>query len=189
MRLARNQERELRQWLFSPETDDECTRDTIRQGLCGAIEHDVENDYGVRVELVTVGDCGRDERVTALVAAGREAAINAAKWSGADERLDLHRSGADHDLASSFVTRDRASTSTPSRATARASRCRSANAWSNAAARRSSTARSAPAPKSSSIMPRSSMTDRQPRVFLVDDHELIRSGIRAEIAGLGRHRG
>jgi signal transduction histidine kinase len=52
-------------------------------GLVGAIEHDVENDYGVRVELVTVGDCAPDERVTALVAAGREAAINAAKWSEA----------------------------------------------------------------------------------------------------------
>ena len=32
------------------------------------------------------------------------------------------------------------------------------------------------------------MTDSaQPRVFLVDDHELIRSGIRAEIAGFGGH--
>jgi signal transduction histidine kinase len=52
-------------------------------GLVGAIEHDVENDYGVRVDLVTVGDCVPDDRVTTLVAAGREAAINAAKWSEA----------------------------------------------------------------------------------------------------------
>ena len=33
---------------------------------------------------MVVGDCVSDERVTALVAAGREAAINAARWSGAD---------------------------------------------------------------------------------------------------------
>ncbi len=81
VRLARNQERELRQWLFSPETVTDASTSFV--GLVGAIEHDVENDYGVRVELVTVGDCAPDERVTALVAAGREAAINAAKWSEA----------------------------------------------------------------------------------------------------------
>jgi len=66
VRLARNQERELRQWLFSPETVTSASTSFV--GLVGAIEHDVENDYGVRVELVTVA---------------REAAINAAKWSEA----------------------------------------------------------------------------------------------------------
>jgi signal transduction histidine kinase len=81
VRLARNQERELRQWLFSPETVTSSSTSLV--GLVGAIEHDVENDYGVRVELVTVGDCVPDERVNALIAAGREAAINAAKWSQA----------------------------------------------------------------------------------------------------------
>jgi signal transduction histidine kinase len=81
VRLARNQERELRQWLFSPDTVTNASTSFV--GLVGAIEHDVENDYGVRVELVTVGDCVPDDRVTALVAAGREAAINAAKWSEA----------------------------------------------------------------------------------------------------------
>ena len=80
-RLARNQERELRQWLFSPETI--ANSSTSFVGLMGAIEHDVENDYGVKVELVTVGDCVPDDKVLALVAAGREAAINAAKWSEA----------------------------------------------------------------------------------------------------------
>jgi signal transduction histidine kinase len=80
-RLARNQERELRQWLFSPETVTDASTSFV--GLVGAIEHDVENDYGVRVELVTVGDCVPDKRVLTLVAAGREAAINAAKWSEA----------------------------------------------------------------------------------------------------------
>jgi signal transduction histidine kinase len=81
VRLARNQERELRQWLFSPETVAHAPTSFV--GLVGAIEHDMENDYGVRVELVTVGDCVPDDRVVTLVAAGREAAINAAKWSEA----------------------------------------------------------------------------------------------------------
>ena len=82
VRLARNQERELRQWLFSPETVTNAPTSFV--GLVGAIEHDVENDYGVRVDLVTVGDCVPDERVSTLVAAAREAAINAAKWSEAE---------------------------------------------------------------------------------------------------------
>ena len=81
VRLARNQERELRQWLFSPETVTNASTSFV--GLVGAIEHDIENDYGVRVELVTVGDCVPDDRVTTMVAAAREAAINSAKWSEA----------------------------------------------------------------------------------------------------------
>lgn len=81
VRLARNQERELRSWLFDPAS-------SMRTGESFAtaardIEHDVEDDYGVEVELVVVGDCALDERVRALLAAGREAAVNAAKWSGA----------------------------------------------------------------------------------------------------------
>lgn len=81
VRLARNQERELRRWLFDPAS-------SMRTGESFAtavkdIERDVENDYGVDVELVVVGDCELDDRVRALLAAGREAAVNAAKWSGA----------------------------------------------------------------------------------------------------------
>ena len=81
IRLARTQERELRQWLFSPEGSNDASSFL---GDLRALEDEIENDYGVRVELVVVGDCVSDERVTALVAAGREAAINAARWSGAD---------------------------------------------------------------------------------------------------------
>jgi signal transduction histidine kinase len=80
-RLARNQERELRQWLFSPEGAPDASSFV---GDLRTLEDEIENDYGVRVELVVVGDCVSDERVTALVAAGREAAINAARWSGAE---------------------------------------------------------------------------------------------------------
>lgn len=84
VRLARSQERELRRWLFNPEIFDAADgAATSFVGLVGAIEHEIENDYGTKVELVTVGDCATDEGILALAAAGREAAINAAKWSEA----------------------------------------------------------------------------------------------------------
>jgi signal transduction histidine kinase len=81
-RLARNQERELRQWLFEPDQDAQSGEGTFTSQL-HALESEIENDYGVKVELVVVGDCASDADVLALVAAGREAAINAARWSDA----------------------------------------------------------------------------------------------------------
>ena len=47
------------------------------------IQQDVESRYGVPVEAVTVGDRELDENLNALLAAAREATVNAAKWSGA----------------------------------------------------------------------------------------------------------
>ena len=82
-RLARNQERELRAWLFDPEHAS--SRDLAHSYVAQLheMEAEVENDWGVKVELVTVGDLELNDDVVALVAAGREAAINAAQWSGA----------------------------------------------------------------------------------------------------------
>jgi signal transduction histidine kinase len=83
VRLARTQERELRQWLFDPnyvkDGDSSSFTSMLRH-----LENEIENDYGVRVELVIVGDRETNDAVTAIVAAGREAAINAARWSGAE---------------------------------------------------------------------------------------------------------
>jgi signal transduction histidine kinase len=83
IQLARLQERELRSWLFEGrdpnETDAEVTFAIgVRQ-----IQQDVEATYGVPVEAVTVGDCELDDNLNALLAAAREATVNAAKWSGA----------------------------------------------------------------------------------------------------------
>lgn len=83
VRLARNQERELRHWLFDPASGTKRAEGVTLATLAEEIERDVEEAYGVSVELVVVGDCGADEGIRALVAAGREAAVNAAKWSGA----------------------------------------------------------------------------------------------------------
>lgn len=84
VRLARRQERELRHWLFS---GDETVGDAPAS-LAAAlrqIEDEIEVDYGVRVELVVVGDCAVGDDVNDLVAAGREAVINAARWSEAPQ--------------------------------------------------------------------------------------------------------
>ena len=77
-RLARSQERALRGWLF----DQSVTAGGLRAGLEQAAA-DVESSFGVSVEVVAVGDCPGGERVDALIAAAREAMVNAAKHSGA----------------------------------------------------------------------------------------------------------
>ncbi len=86
IRLARAQERELRGWLFAPGLIGATNLENATfAGQLRALQHDVERDYGVRVELVVVGDCPSDPRVGDLVAATREAAVNAAKWSGVEQ--------------------------------------------------------------------------------------------------------
>ena len=78
-RLARSQERELRGWLYRPAADASFT---------GALERsaaEVEETHRTPVEVVVVGDCPVDEQLGALVSAAREAMVNAAKHSGADQ--------------------------------------------------------------------------------------------------------
>jgi signal transduction histidine kinase len=82
--LARAQERELRSWLFdgrAPGSIDGQAM-TLAAGI-RLIQQDVEAQHGVTVEAVTVGDCELDDDLAALLAAGREATVNAVKWSGA----------------------------------------------------------------------------------------------------------
>jgi signal transduction histidine kinase/phage shock protein PspC (stress-responsive transcriptional regulator) len=74
--LARRQERELRAWLSG--------RTTAASGrMVGALEQaagEVEESSGVPVEVVAVGDCDLDPGAEAVVAAAREAMLNAAKF-------------------------------------------------------------------------------------------------------------
>jgi signal transduction histidine kinase len=85
IQLARAQERELRTWLFdgrAPGSMGEAGM-TLADGV-RLIQQDVEAQHGIAVEAVTVGDCELDDDLSALLAAAREATVNAAKWSGAD---------------------------------------------------------------------------------------------------------
>ncbi len=77
-RLARAQERELRGWLY----DGGAQEGTLGGALRGLAD-EVEQAHGVPVEVVVVGDVDLDERVAALVAASREAVVNAARHSQA----------------------------------------------------------------------------------------------------------
>ncbi len=83
IQLARMQERELRSWLFEGRDPNETEADLTLAGGIRQIQQDIESRYGVPVEAVTVGDCELDDNLNALLAAAREATVNAAKWSGA----------------------------------------------------------------------------------------------------------
>lgn len=83
MTLARQQERELRSWLYGGRSADGAER-----RLASALEEvaaRVENDFTVPVEVVTVGDAALDDTGRALVAAAGEAMVNAAKHADAEE--------------------------------------------------------------------------------------------------------
>jgi signal transduction histidine kinase len=97
--LARRQERELRNWLYG----DELHEATLKAALTSAAA-EVEDERGVPVELVMVGDCDTSEEIQALVRAAREAMVNAAKHSGA-EKIDVYAE-VDEESVEVFV-RDR----------------------------------------------------------------------------------
>jgi signal transduction histidine kinase len=84
--LARVQERELRAWLYGGDTDR--SAGTLRGGL-EETAAEVERVHQVPVEVVVVGgDVPVDGRVRDVLAAAREAVVNAARHSGA-ARIDV----------------------------------------------------------------------------------------------------
>ena len=80
--MARRQERELRGWLYDNHEKAADGADSLATALA-RVGEEVEGLHGVPVEVVTVGDGPVDEPVQAMLAAAREAMVNAAKWSGA----------------------------------------------------------------------------------------------------------
>jgi signal transduction histidine kinase len=79
-RLARGQERSLRNWLYRSSA-------SPTEKLAAALEEaaaEVEDTYAVAVETVVVGDRDVDPRTGALVAAAREALVNAARHAKVD---------------------------------------------------------------------------------------------------------
>ena len=99
VRLARRQERDLRQWLYGETTDES----SFTRAL-SVIAEDVEADHGIDIDLVTVGDCELTGEVTSVVRAAREAMVNAARHAGV-ERIDVYAE-VDDDQVSVYV-RDR----------------------------------------------------------------------------------
>jgi signal transduction histidine kinase/phage shock protein PspC (stress-responsive transcriptional regulator) len=79
--LARAQERDLRSWLYD---DPGRTADTLSAALRAAAA-EVEDSHGVPVEVVTVGDRPLGTDVEVLAMAAREAMVNAARHSEADQ--------------------------------------------------------------------------------------------------------
>ena len=88
--LARAQERELRSWLFDGRAPGSLDGQdlTLAAGV-RLIQQDVEAQHGIAIEVVIVGDCELDDGLRALLAAAREAAINAAKCSTASTRYSF----------------------------------------------------------------------------------------------------
>ncbi|GGX04583.1 ATP-binding protein [Streptomyces chryseus] len=83
-RLARAQERELRNWLYRPEgtgKDEAEEPDTLAEAVKRAAA-EVEDKHGVPLEVVVVGDCPLDDKLVAQMQAAREAMVNAAKYGG-----------------------------------------------------------------------------------------------------------
>src|SRR5215217_6936044 len=99
--LARRQERELRGWLYAEDVPEA----SLKAALTGAAA-EVEDERGVPVELVVVGDCDTSDAVQALVRAAREAMVNAAKHSGADQ-IDVYAEVDDEHIE--VFVRDRGS--------------------------------------------------------------------------------
>jgi signal transduction histidine kinase len=98
-RLARTEERNLRSWLYAPTGDPDST-------FAAAIQRDasvVEADYGSTIDVVSVGDASLDVSLGALVAATREAMVNATKHGGG--QVSVYAECRD-DVAEVFV-RDR----------------------------------------------------------------------------------
>ncbi len=95
-RLARGQERELRQWLYAPggygrsgprnqPSDEAPDAQRTLAGELARICGEVEDQFAITVQHVAVGDCPLDQSASALLAAAREAVVNAAKHAGVDE--------------------------------------------------------------------------------------------------------
>jgi signal transduction histidine kinase len=77
-RLARGQERDLRNWLYKPTA-------SANERFSAALEAaaaEVEDAYAVSVDAIVVGDCELDPPLNALVQAAREALVNAGKHAG-----------------------------------------------------------------------------------------------------------
>ncbi len=99
-RIARAQERELRDWLFVGDEPVVADLGAELRQVAAAIEL----DYPVRIEVVTAGE-SVDHSTAVLVAAAREAMLNAARHAGGEVSVYLETSATTIDV----YVRDRGS--------------------------------------------------------------------------------
>ena len=171
--LARRQERELRGWLYAdrPLGDD----GTSVVAALSVVAADVEDSYGVRVELASSGDAPVDSE---LVLAAREAMTNAAKFAGVDE-IDVYVEVTDLEIA--IFVRDRGAGF--DRSAVPADRRGLAESIERRLERAGGRATIVAAPGEGTevelrVARRRTVTRR---VVLVDDHGLFLAGVRAEL--------
>jgi anti-sigma regulatory factor (Ser/Thr protein kinase) len=186
VRLARGQERTLRNWLYKPAgSPTELFAAALEQAAA-----EVEDTYAISVETVIVGDAANDERVSALVAATREALVTAARhgkvgtvslYAEAEEdklTVFVRDRGAGFDLSSVDQDRHgvRGSIIGPDEPSWRSGRGRSSQARDQGGTHVAPVGRSQHDPGTSAG---ASAPCRRPlRVYLVDDHAMFRAGVR-----------
>ncbi len=171
--LARRQERELRAWLNGSER----ARDATLAAALEAAVADIEDAHGVPVDVVAVGDRPLDDAGEALVAAAREAVLNAVKFAP-DAAISVFAE-VSGDARRGVRPRPRAGLR-PGRGARRPARAARVRARADGAPRRPRRD-----PHESRGGDRGRAGDgRMTRVVLVDDHGLFRAGVRAELDGL-----
>ena len=175
--IARRQERELRAWLYGTTHEGE---PTSLHAAIDALAVDIEADHDVRVEAVVVGDQPLDDASRALVAAVREAVVNAARHADVD-RVDVFVEADDAELTG-FV-RDTGRGFDP--ATVGDDRRGISESIVGRIQRLGGTARAdvVAGQRHGGRAARAAEPGMTVRVVLVDDHALFRAGVRAELVG------
>ena len=153
-RLARSQERQLRTWLYGrPGTPPPVSRTRRRSSSLAAslaeAAGEVEDTYAIAVTPVIVGDVPMDQHLAALVAAAREAMVNAAKHAEVAGDQRLRRGRGRHGQRLRPGSWQSASTRRRSAPTDAGWPSRSAAGWNGTAARRPSIRPRVRAPRSS----------------------------------------
>lgn len=107
-RLAHAQERDLRAWLYGGQSHvgGAMPAQTFAQAI-KAVAAEVEDQHGVELDVVTVGDAELDDPLRACVAATREAAVNAAKYAEGAPISVYAEIDADGDRTMRIYVRDR----------------------------------------------------------------------------------